>query len=693
MDNKAFWLIDLNTSSLSVSLINYVNDSYVVTAIGSLENFTPDRESLVSSADKSLNSAAESINLPSDQEPNSAALILPPFWIDSDGKISPQYLKLIEFICRDLDLKPMGFIANDEAIVEDANKSDGFPASFVLVNLSQHEMSVSLTYLGKVIERLTKPLPAVFEPSILESALLEFKTESTLPPQIIIFGEIDELIVEAVKNYPWIGKKNIETFLHFPDIKNLPLNEITQIYTRAVTLQFPRSVETSQPPVESTVPESVSDETRLTEVTAADLGFTTDSDEPEFISDNLTVPEIIPPPVVPEIPKVKKTKFRFPRLRLPSLNLILLPLVFLPLLILIPFFFSRANIILSQTPYEFNQQIPVTLDSTTTDFKVDQKIIPVNQQTFDVNTTAMVTTTGQKTVGEKSKGEVIIFNKQDKSQSLASGTILIDDQGNKFELTTSVQISASSSDLNAGVITLGQTKVIISAVNIGPESNLNKDTKLHFKDYAEDKLVAKTNAALTGGTKRQINSVSTQDKTNLEQKMSAAINTAVNEKVTQASGAKGLIQNTIQVKKSRLVYNREIGEEADELTATAASTVYVFTLNPDLKIKILNSFLANEPEFNNSNLNPDNFELSIDPTDSSVDKIKGTLTLKGQASPKINTAQLIKLVSGKNLKTADQLIKNHFPRVYNLKITTNFQFLHSINPLPFLHSHITVEVK
>jgi hypothetical protein len=694
MDNKAFWLIDLNTSVLSVSLVNYLNNSFIVSAIGSTETFTPDRESLAQAADKSLNSAAESAKLPEDQEPNSVALILPPLWIGSDGKIAPQYLKLIEYLCHDLALKPMGFIANDEAIVEDANQADGFPASFVLVNISQNEMFVSLTYLGKVIERLGKRLSLSFEPAVLESALLEFKTESTLPPQIILFGDINESILESIKNYPWIGKKNIETFLHFPDIKNYSPSEIVQIYTRAITSQF------SPPPsVPISEPEIIED--GLTEVSAVDLGFDTNLEETGFSSDNLTVPEVIPEDLIAEaasseIPVAKKPQFKLklPRLHLPPLNIVFLPVIFLPLLILIPFFFSKAKITLSLTPYTFDKQIPVTLDSTTPNFAADKKIIPVTQQTFDVSTTAAIATTGQKTVGDKAQGEVIIFNEQSKSQNLASGAILIDDQGNKFILTSAIQVSPSTSDLNAGIITLGQTKAIISAADIGPEYNLAKDTKLHFKDFAETMLLAKVSTALAGGTKRQINAVSAQDKANLEQQMTTAINTAVGEKISNdVNSVNGLIKNSTQIKKSRLVYNREVGEEADQLSATATSTVYVFTISTDQKTKLLQAFLSGESGFSDSTLNTDNFELSINPTQSSVDKIVGTLSIKGSTIPKINPAEIIQLVSGKTFKTADNLIKNRFPRVYNLKITTNLPFLDNLNPLPFLHSHITVEIK
>ncbi len=708
MDNKSFWLVDLHPSTVTVSLVNYVDESYVVSAVGSREDFVVERESLNTAADKSLNFAAESISLPEDQEPDSAALILPPLWIGSDGKISGEYLKLVEFLCHDLGLKPMGFITNDEAVVEDFNHAEGFPVSFVLVNLTLSEMSVSLIYLGKVTERLLKPLNIPFEPIMLENVLTEFHTESTLPPQIIIFGDVGENVVDSIKNYPWIGKKDVETFLHFPDIKTYSPLEVAQIYTRAITSQF--SPQTANPVLSQEVVPTESEmvESNLDEVSASELGFSVpetteivDTDNFVFSSFDPLIPppaELVAdfePPVASPPPSAKKNKFKFklPVLRLPAFNILIAPLVVLPLLILIPFFLSKAKVTLSFTPYNFDKQISVTLDPSASAYDPAKKVIPVSQQTFDIGTSAFVPTTGEKTVGDKSKGEVVIFNKQDKVQNLSSGTILIDSKGNKYELGSSVQIASSSSDLQAGVITLGQTKVIVSATDIGPEYNLPADTQLHFKDFAETILVAKVSGAISGGSKSQIKAVSSADKTALESQMTMAIDQAVNDKLSQANSVNGLIKNSTQVKKSRLTYSREVGEEADQLSATATSTVTVYYLNHDQKSQMLTALLSSEPGFNEIILNPDNFELSLSSVTQSSGIVSGTLSIKGTSLPKFDQSDVVKLLSGKNIKTAQNLIKTNYPRVYNFEIETNFRFLRAVNPLPFLHSNITVEVK
>lgn len=693
MDNKSIWLADINNQAVSISLIDLSAGSFTILAMGPQLTYDNSLESFVNAIDQSLSAAATQANIPAEEEPNTIALIIPPFWVGSDGKIVADKLKIFENLFRELQLKPMGFIANDEALVEDANQSDGFPASFVLVNLGLTEIVVSLTYLGKVIERITKPISDQFTPALLESTLQEFKTESTLPPQIILIGVFTEEIVESLENYTWIGKKNIETFLHFPDIKTYDQKEVVTIYTQAITSQF--AAPTISPPDTG--------EPELTEVNATDMGFGTPENftVPTQLPDIISAEEInLPLPIITTIPKkpfkINLPKFKLPPLsfHLPSTKIFLIPLVLSPLLFLIPFYFSQATITLFMTPYSFAKQVSVTFDPTVQTVDVNNKIIPINRKTFDINNSLSTPTTGQITTGEKARGEIIVYNKLDKSLNITKGAVLVDSQGNKYEVSSAVQIASSSSNLDLGVINLGQTKVMILAADIGPEYNLSKDAKLQFKDFPDTSVVAKVSESIAGGIKRQINAVSAADRQKLDQLLSQKISTDVDTRLNQEIvSTPGIIKDTVQIKKGRIEYNREIGEAGDELVATSVSTVYLFYLDNDKKTQMLTAFLSAEPGFNDSIINPNDFNLNIKSSKNSIDKIQGLLSINGQATPRLNLASTAKLLSGKSQASAQKIIKNNIPRVYNYQISTNFSFLKAINPLPFRLQNIKIEVK
>ena len=109
---KGFWLINLDNLSASVSLVIQSGGKYFVRQLGPTVDYeTDNHDSYLAAIDQSLSTASEAAGLAEDDEPNSAAFILPPFWIGSDGKISPQYLKLVEIACKNLKLKTLGFVA------------------------------------------------------------------------------------------------------------------------------------------------------------------------------------------------------------------------------------------------------------------------------------------------------------------------------------------------------------------------------------------------------------------------------------------------------------------------------------------------------------------------------------------------------------------------------------------------------
>ncbi|MDP4010230.1 MAG: hypothetical protein Q8P53_04595 [Candidatus Shapirobacteria bacterium] len=708
MSQTSFWLVSIEDTHVSVTLVSHFNKSFSVMATGPQISWSAETEdSLNMAIDESLSSAASQAQISEDQEPTKAAFILPPFWVGSDNKIVAGKLKLIENLCRSLKLKPTGFIANDEAIAEETNLKDGFPASFILLNLGKSEFTLSLVYLGKVKERIRKAFTDNFNPTQVESTLLEINSESTLPPQIIVFGQTDDSIISSLKNYSWIGKKNVETFLHFPDIKQYLTEELINIYTRIISVQIPQ--EEPQPTEIEPVVEVENEESSLDEVSSEDLGFSEDMPLPTFIQTPAEFepePEVenIIPVIIPKNDFIKKinlkNKFRLPRFKIhfafkskfkpPVISLIAIS----PLLILIPFYFSSAKITLFVTPYVISKKIPIILDSTVESFNSNKGIVPVKKQTFSINTTASVETTGKKTVGDKAKGEIVVFNKQDKSQTIPKGTVLVDSSGKKFQLINSAVIASSSSDFEKGVINLGQTKTVVEAMDIGPEYNLNKDTKLIFKDISENLLVGKIADSFSGGSKRQINAVSASDKTTLEQKINQATKDAVSEKISKdVSGLIGAISESVQSKQSHIEYSREIDEEADELSATSEASVIVFVLDPEEKSQIIDNFLSSEETYRQSQHSSNGIDMKFKLDKIDEDKAIGTLDLEGQLIPNIDISQIRKRITGKTQSSAISYLKKGIDRVYNYHIDFNFKLFGSLTPMPFRSQNIVIDIK
>ena len=736
MGINSFWLFYIEADSVLVSLINWGNGRYYVASIGPrVECDIENHESILKATDESLSSAASSADIPEDQEPIFVGLVIPSSWVGEDSKIIKSRSEIVLPLLKKLDLKPSGFISNDEAIIEESSKPDDFPASFINLYLETNSFELSLIYLGKTKKRIKKFFDGDFTAQLVEDCLLELNSESTLPPQIFIYGKADEAIVEDLKNFPWIGKKNVETFLHFPEIKLYQDHDLINIFFKAITSQMlgggdpthqavppieskesPESeelvetVEETEPieepePITETEdlnegpPENLEIENfeKLEEVPFEDLGFFKDQAPPEPIkneisSDNL----VLPPPIIEDLSPLKpektpisfnlpKLKFKFPKLK--SNFLLFVP--FLALIILfLPVIVSKADLILFVNPYEFDKTINITLDSEASDLSAS--VIPVDKKNITIKSSVTINTTGKKTVGNKATGEVTVFNKLEKVQNIPKGSILIDSKNQEFELISAVQIASSSTDFNTGTMVFGQVKTVISASEIGTEYNINKDNALRFKDFPETSVIVKSNADFTGGSKNEINAVSQQDKINAEAQLTQKLKDLADERINQDfNTSNDVLKETIQTKKSKTELNREIGEETDDLTATSESTVSVLVFRSDLKDQILSQFLSKEAGYSDSEINPDSFifTLEIDKLDST--KATGSLNIKGYSLPKVDTELLKKNIAGKLTKKAEDIIRKT-SRVYDFNLKINLKIF---DIMPFSSKNIFIDVK
>lgn len=728
MGINSFWLFYIEEDSVLVALINWGNGRYYVASIGPKINCDiNNRQSILTAADESLSSAATSADIDPEQEPIFVGLVIPSSWVGEDGKIVKPKSDIIMPLLKTLDLKPSGFMSNDEAIIEESNKPDDFPASFINLYLENNSFELSLIYLGKIKRRIRKYFDGEFNAQLVEDALVEFNSDSTLPPQIYVYGKADEATVENLKNFPWVGKKNVETFLHFPDIKLYSDHDLINIFFKAVTSQMigggnpsHQQVPTIKPEEEvvemddTVETEEIKNEEKnidsidnqdieniesLTEVSFEDLGFSKNQPEPELVE--MPVPEtIIPQPQIQvnqEIPQEKPQKnpikFNLPKInfKLPKLKGNFLYLVFpvILLVLTIPLIIAKTNITLFITPYEFDKTVNIKLDSDAND--LSSSTIPVDKKTVTIDSSVTIKTTGQKTVGTKASGEVTIFNKLEKVQSIPKGSVLIDSKDRKFELMNSVQIASSSSNFDTGTMNFGQVKTVITASDIGPDFNITKDTALRFKDFPETTIVVKSNTDFTGGTKNQISAVSQQDKINVESQLNQKIQAAANERINgEFNNSNDVIKETIQTKKGKMDLNREIDEETDDLTATAQSTVSVLAFKSDLKNEILKQFLSQEKGFSESELNPNNFTFSFNINKIDQTSATGSLTIKGRSLPKIDTDLLKKNISGRSTKKAGDIIKKTISRVYDFNIQTSFKIF---DILPFNTKNIFIDIK
>lgn len=692
MGSKSFWLVHTDNSYITVGLCQIVDDHPQLSSLGQPFPWTIlDPESAISAVDQSLSQSSSLINLPTDEEPSDTAFVISPNWLNNEGKIHPNYLKIIESICKKLDLKPLGFIPNDEAILESFSNHDGLPSSFVLVHLSPTSFDLSLIYLGKIKERSHYDLADKFLPSDLENALSELHTEATLPPQIIVFGQYTQEIIDSIKNYSWVGKKNIETFLHFPDVISYSHNDVFAIFLKVISKQFnlesdpsilsetPPAVKTTESldePIVSAIPEN-----QLEVTSASDLGFA-----PVIIDTQKIIPQDVPIDLPPSRPRPRirlnfpKIKFQFKLNRFIFILGALSPLGILAFLLL-----YQVNLTLSLTPYTFEITKNVELDLSGSPVGDD---LPVKKKSIDIDITSSTEATGQKTIGEKAIGEVTIFNPFSNALNLTKGTVLTSSNNLKYELTTIVSVAGSSADYDTGTITMGQTKASVIAQEIGEEYNLPKDEKLYLKDSSGTQILAKVKESLTGGSKQSVQAISAEDKANVDRQIAQNIkNFSSTPSFEEINNTPGIFPNTLTTTKQRVEYNRQVGEEATLLEATSKTSISIFYLDEIDKSYIINHFFSQDPNFVASSWSLADFTFEYTPAATSEDKTSGKITVKGVSSPKIDLTKLSPLLVGKTQSKAKTIINQFSPRINDFSVSPRLFIF------PILKSNIKIQTR
>ncbi len=652
MHDNAYWLISITSDTAQVSLV-----SNKIISLGQEIEWSSDNP------DSLLKAIDTSISTQNNDETSNCAFIVPPNWVGPDGSISPQILTNLKSICQKLKFHPLGFVSYDDAFIESYDHDDSFPGSYLLVYFSPKHYHLSLVYLGQIKKRFTADFSADFSVSKFEEQLSALEFTSALPPKIIVIGSYSPEIIDDLKNYNWLARQDLETFLHLPNVISLDPSSLAQIFVDTVKKQITPAATSITNNIIDVIP--VSDTTE--EIDATSLGFTAE-DSPVEVN-----------PVLEEPPQNSNVgthhdaflhNFSFPKLKFNYIYL--LPLVLLPFLPVLPLYFSRVDLTIYQNPTEFSEIFAFTPDPASN----------VTTKTFDLSVGTSSSTTGKKEVGEKAKGEVIVFNKLDRSITVNKGLVITDTSGKEFETTNNILLPASTSNLDTGIITMGQVKAAVTAKIIGPEYNLSENIAFTIK--SDPNLLAKSTKAFTGGTRDQIAVVTQADKTKvLESAKELLKQQAKNDINSQKSTENSILDSTMVYENQKTTFNREVGEEADVLSLQLSSKVSFLYFDLLQKQNIISTFFPKRESLTLLDKNSAKVTLNYN---------SGQLTLTGVANPLINIDQLkLKLVGKKesDLKS----ILNTLPKYYQHDLNNSLWFFNLLHRLPVKSNLINIIIK
>ncbi|MBI4039406.1 hypothetical protein HY388_01100 [Candidatus Daviesbacteria bacterium] len=623
---------------------------------------------------------------------------LPQDWFVQD-KISPTKLDELKQASQHLDLIPIAYVSCPHALVHLIKTQEKTPPSAILLGWDGDLLTINISRTGRIEFSQDVPYYHNLEETLkntLFSISRSIPGAVPLPARIILWGkswsgEDRELLTSA----GWLSQL---PFLHLPRVEILPGDSRLKAVAlaggvdQAQELQLPNlplsvrikeeSVKIVSSPEKQSVGSEMPEEDNFGFVVDFDIAKTITQETPLVAvpankvafknSDNLG---FSPPP------KISNKLFGWSQIALPNINwpsvafpshlsrlavfagaaIVLVGGIIFGLVWLIP----SARVVVYGEEKVIQKEAEVIADPSSPSLNVEIKVIPAAVLEVGHEGSAKGVVEGTKTIGDKSRGEVVIYNKTTTKKTFSTGAAIISVQGLKFLLESDVTVASQSATTNeqtqAITLTPGTAKVAVIAEKIGSDYNLAASpdkSNFTIAGFAEGQFNARNFQAFAGGSSREIRMVTENDQKNLTEQLAKQLTSQVKEKlILQVPADKQLLEQAIRQEVTKKVFDKKIGDEARELTLTmnviAKATIYS---ENDLKELLTRYVTALVPE------NYQQLEM-FTTTEAQVTKVdnNGKLFFTGKLNaillPKMPTSEIAQSLAGKSINDAQEYLK------------------------------------
>ena len=692
-DSELYLVLSISGGKVKSGIWTFEQGKGRVLSFGSTEQWGGDSpEELVVASDTSIASAVANLSTVSNRQPNKVILGLPESWVEGNSVKAAQ-TKILQTICRKLLLKPQGFVVTPEAISHFFKNKEGDLVSVILVSLEETQISVSLVIQGKFkgSQIVGRSNNLALD---LEEGLLRFNYQDTLPPRIVIVdGENQQEARQTLVAYPWVSpeKEKRISFLQLPTVDfALPNLEI-----EAVVLAGSRDIVSE---VDFSLPEE-------------DFGFVKGNDIVEG-QELVPVREISPsPPASGETPVIKRgpspfvgffkkliglvkpirLRFNFPKKGIVffglGLGIVFLLLAFSYLKLV------KAQVSLLVQPVSVEKEMEFTLSDKISQPDVEKKILPMFEMATEVSGNKSDGVKGRKTVGEKATGEVVVYNGTDIKKTFLKGTGIKGPDGLRFIFNETVAVPARTTDISSSppVDKWGEGKVAVTAGEIGTQYNISANSNLSLESNTGtvSAVIVRNSSDFSGGTSREISAVSKEDQGNLQKALLEELQTQAEQDLKTKVSDDIILEGSLALKNKTDRFDREIGDEADQLTLEENAVFSVSYFKEESLLVLIRQETASLiPEGYGSNPVKEDKKINL----RNKEKNTYTVLLSQQYYPEISQTETASLLKGKLLPRAKKIlgeIKNISG--YEIQITPKiFSFLPI---LPFEVKNVIITVK
>lgn len=619
--------------------------------------------------------------------PQKAIFFIYSHFVDEEHKeIKRPFLAKIKEISKSLDLKPLGYIECQEAIIEHLRAREHAPLHMVLLEFDKTVVTLALYQGGTNIHQRTVARTGDVV-NTLNPIFQELKQKYVLPNRLILYDEksltndVSTLLANRWDEDVFSTPPKLDILTQEELHKSLVDVFAKQIHTGSAVPEPDEHITAmaaAKPRHQETVPEEegfviggtaepVADTTGVSNIkeNPADvmgfmIGDETDSAEPAGF--RFTDEEPVPASKSKKKRKNPLAAFKMLKFSMPKGNVV--AFVGVAILLIVLAGLGGAEYFLHKA------QVTVTIPATPLrkDITIGSEV-PIDEGKDSRSVQATAQTTGSKQIGEKAKGSVTIYNSSlQQSQTLSKGTKLTGPNNLAFVLSDDVKVASASGD--ASDIKSSTTKVSVVAAEIGTEYNIGGDTKLAIDGESASTVIAKTDGTFSGGSKKQVRVASATDITKLRTKVSEdAKKDAASTVKSKAGSGNVVVEDLTEVTLKDEKLSKKAGDEAESisLTATAQTTFYTFD---ESKLKTTFAGILSKGIPKGTKVQPETVSYRITKLEGKDAKDrKVSFVVESKAVPVFDRAKLISQLSGKPVAGLDKMVKEGY-RAQGIEVVT-----------------------
>lgn len=673
--NGIAFLLEIDKNQQKVQIINQNSFKYS----NSWDNLTED-----------IDNAFFQLGKDSSYKVNKIIFFLYSHLIDQNNQqIKQPCLNKIKSITQELELKPLGYIDYHEVLDIYFCRKEQLSLTAIIIEVDQSLLSLFVYKAGKLFFFDSQAISDNLIKDI-ELILNKIKQKTILPSRIIIYdsSKLKDKAAE-ITAHEW----SEDLFIQIPKVEALEVKQLEEALIFGFSSRIfdnEKSAETPKKDEEVlgfVINKDIKE--NLNKIISQKLDLDDDEKKTDLKENNNFLKK--------SVEFIKNTsyyfkhllamfKFRSYSIILPIIGLFIISLSLLAFL----FFFHKASLAI----YIQGKNIKTQLDiKGFIDDLSDKNGLKINKIEKTIEKEKTIETTGTKTVGDKAKGEITIYNSGPSEKTFKKGIILKTSGGMQFFLDSDVKVASASESITTEgnkLIITGKAKVTATAKDIGPEANIDKEKKLKIEEQSLDLVYAMPVNSFSGGTKQDIQIATKEDRSKLKEEVSKDIKEEAKSLKDKINNAK-ILDKLTKVELVEENYDKVIGEKTQNVTLKARGRVTIYFYNEDnLKKSILglsDGFIPQDYELPIKNIN-----YNIADAQEEKQKYDLTLAVSAKAVPKIDKNKLLQDILGKDIKNLDDIIKNKYKaESYQIKIQPSFVFVKK--HLPLFKKNINLKIE